>query len=122
MFDHVFLNASNKRKSEKFYTDALKTIGVKLRMSNPKYSAFGTANHYLFWLHQDKSGATRNMHLAFSAKTRAAVRAFYTAAMANGGKSNGEPGLRPEFEANYYAAYVLDPDGNNVEVVCYAKK
>lgn len=123
MFDHIFLNVSNKTKSTKFYKAALSALGIKLQMNDETYSAFGTKSRRLFWLHQEvKSGATRNMHLAFDAKTRKAVQHFYKAALANGGKSNGEPGSMPDRGKHCYGAYVFDPDGNNIEVVCYAKE
>jgi catechol 2,3-dioxygenase-like lactoylglutathione lyase family enzyme len=123
MFDHVFLNVSNRRKSTRFYQRALKVLGVKLQLDDGNYTAFGTSDHYLFWLHQEgKRNATRKMHLAFTAKTRKAVDRFFEAALKNGGKSNGEPGPRPEHGETAYAAFVLDPDGNNIEAVCYKKE
>ncbi|MFL5814359.1 MAG: VOC family protein [Bdellovibrionia bacterium] len=120
MFDHVFLNVSDKEKSSKFYTAILKALGVGPQLDTEQYTAYGTDESYLFWLHAEGSeGATRNMHLALSAPSRKSVDEFYRAGLASGGKSNGEPGLRPEHGESYYAAFLLDPDGNNIEAVCY---
>jgi predicted lactoylglutathione lyase len=123
MFNHVFLNVSNLKKSKKFYSENLKTLGVKVQFDDGSYVAYGTKkNHYLFWLHgSEKKDVTQKMHLAFSAKTKKAVDEFYRVALVHGGKSNGLPGKRAEYGPNYYSGYVIDPDGNNIEAV-YDKK
>jgi catechol 2,3-dioxygenase-like lactoylglutathione lyase family enzyme len=120
MFDHVMINVSDKAKSKAFYIAALKVLGIEMRLDEGAYVAFGPKGRYLFWLNQsEKSKASERVHLAFSADSRAHVNDFHNAGLATGGRSNGEPGLRIEHGPNYYAAFVLDPDGNNIEAVCY---
>ena len=117
MFDHVLLNVSNRMQSMKFYTSVLQILGIKALYDKDEYTAYGT-DSFLFWLHEsEKEDVTRKLHLAFSADSRKQVEEFYQTALAAGGQSNGAPGLR-EHGPKYYAAYVLDFDGNNIEVVC----
>ncbi len=73
-----------------------------------------------FWIGEAPTTGDSHVHVAFVAKTRADVDAFYQASLADGGKDNGAPGLRPHYHVNYYGAFVLDPDGNNIEAVCHA--
>jgi catechol-2,3-dioxygenase len=116
MFDHVLLNVSSRKESMKFYTPVLQVLGIKAMYDQDEYTAYGTHSFH-FWLHQsNKEDVTRKMHLAFSADSRKQVDEFYQAALAAGGRSNGAPGLR-EHGPNYYAAYVLDFEENNIEVV-----
>ena len=82
------------------------------------HAGFGPAGRPHFWIGTGKPVKDR-VHLAFVAKDRAAVRAFYDAALKAGGTDNGPPGLRPHYHANYYGAFVLDPDGHNIEAVCH---
>jgi catechol-2,3-dioxygenase len=117
MFDHVLLNVSSRKESMKFYSPVLQTLGIKALYDQDDYAGYGTDGPG-FWLHESqKSDVTRKAHLAFSADTRKQVEEFYRAALAAGGQSNGAPGLR-EYGPKYYAAYVLDLEGNNIEVVC----
>lgn len=117
MFDHVLLNVSNRIESMKFYTPVLQILGIKALYDQDEYTAYGTDSLH-FWLHEsEKEDVTRKMHLAFSADSRTQVEEFYQTALAVGGQSNGAPGLR-EHGPKYYAAYVLDFEGNNIEVVC----
>ena len=117
MFDHVLLNVSSRIESMKFYTPVLQILGIKALYDQDEYTAYGTDSFH-FWLHEsEKEDVTRKMHLAFSADSRKQVEEFYQTALAAGGQSNGAPGLR-EHGAKYYAAYVLDFEGNNIEVVC----
>jgi predicted lactoylglutathione lyase len=117
MFDHVLLNVSNRIESMRFYTPVLQTLGITVLYDRDKYSAYGTDSFH-FWLHEsEKQDVTRKAHLAFSAGSRKQVDEFYQTALASGGKSNGAPGLR-EHGPEYYAAYVLDLEGNNIEAVC----
>jgi predicted lactoylglutathione lyase len=122
MFDHVFMNVSDKKKSTKFYSAALGVLGIEAQLEDKKYTAYGPKGRFLFWLNQADKGATKNMHLAFDAESREQVHEFYKAALRNGGKSNGEPGPRPQHGEHYFAAFVFDPDGNNIEAVCYKKE
>jgi catechol-2,3-dioxygenase len=117
MFDHVLLNVSSRRESMKFYTPVLQVLGIKALYDQDKYTAYGTDSFH-FWLHESESkDVTRRAHLAFSAGSRKQVDEFYQTALAAGGQSNGAPGLR-EHGPNYYAAYVFDYEGNNIEAVC----
>lgn len=117
MFDHVMLNVSNRSKAMTFYTPVLAVLGIKALYDQGAYTAYGTCNMH-FWLREsDDKDVTRKAHLAVSASTPAQVDEFYKTALAAGGKSNGAPGLR-EHGPTYYAAYVLDLEGNNIEAVC----
>jgi catechol-2,3-dioxygenase len=117
MFDHVLLNVSNRIESMKFYTPVLQVLGIKALYDQDDYTAYGTDSFH-FWLRESENkGVTRKAHLAFSAGSRKQVDEFYQTALAVGGQSNGAPGLR-EHGPKYYAAYALDLEGNNIEVVC----
>jgi catechol 2,3-dioxygenase-like lactoylglutathione lyase family enzyme len=117
MFDHVLLNVSNRKESMKFYTPVLRILGIKALYDQDEYTAYGT-DRFHFWLHEsEEQDVTRKAHLAFSAGSREQVDKFYQTGLAAGGQSNGAPGLR-EHGPKYYAAYVLDSEGNNIEVVC----
>jgi catechol 2,3-dioxygenase-like lactoylglutathione lyase family enzyme len=118
MIDHVTANVSDFEQAKSFYGQALAPLGYSLAMEFPGAAGFGSAEGIPdFWIgSSDERGAT---HVAFSATDRATVDAFYEAATSAGGKDNGAPGLRPHYHENYYAAYVHDPDGNNIEVVCH---
>jgi predicted lactoylglutathione lyase len=117
MFDHVLLNVSNRKESMKFYSPVLQILGIKALYDQNEYTAYGT-DRFHFWLHEsEEQDVTRKAHLAFSAGSREQVDKFYQTALTAGGQSNGAPGLR-EHGPKYYAAYVLDFEGNNIEVVC----
>jgi catechol 2,3-dioxygenase-like lactoylglutathione lyase family enzyme len=117
MFDHILLNVSSREESMKFYTPALQVLGIKALYDQGKYTGYG-ADSLQFWLHESgNNDVTRKAHLAFQADSRKQVDEFYQVALAAGGQSNGAPGLR-EHGPKYYAAYVLDLEGNNIEAVC----
>lgn len=125
MFDHLGYDISNLEKSKDFYVAALKPLGISIimeltpEMTGGNYHGYGMGvDRPQFWIGVGHKAAT-GVHVAFAAKTRSDVDAFYTAAMAAGGKDNGAPGLRPHYHENYYGAFVLDPDGHNVEAVCH---
>ncbi len=121
MFDHVALSVGDYEASRAFYEAALAPLGhgVVMQSDNEggKVTGFGDGQTD-FWL-GDGGPLTGRFHVAFRAPDRAAVDAFYAAAMAAGGLDNGPPGLRAHYHPHYYAAFVLDPDGNNVEAVCH---
>ena len=127
MIDHMTILVSDYRRSVKFYLRALKPLGyaMTLELDDVTYpqlpSAFfaglGAAGKADLWLRP--STVLAPTHVAFRAESRAVVDAFYKEALAAGGTSNGEPGLRPVYDANYYAAFVLDPDGYNIEAVSH---
>ena len=118
MIDHVAAKISDIEQGKSFYSNALAPLGYSVQMEFPDAAGFGTGEGIPdFWIGtNEERGAT---HVAFSAKDRAAVDAFYEAAMAAGGKDNGAPGLRPHYHENYYGAFVHDADGNNIEAVCH---
>ncbi len=121
MIDHIGLSVSDYEASKAFYLAALGPLGYELVMEVPQAgpaAGLGAAGKPDLWI--AGSGATTPpTHIAFRARDRAAVRAFYEAARAAGGRDNGAPGLRPAYHPNYYGAFVLDPDGHNVEAVCH---
>ena len=125
MIDHMSLVVSDYEKSKAFYAQALAPTGhakvVELAAARPGQSpsaGFCHADGSDLWISQ---GAPRTtpIHIAFRVPTRAAVDAFHQAAVAAGGKDNGAPGLRVKYHPHYYGAYVLDPDGHNIEAVCH---
>jgi catechol 2,3-dioxygenase-like lactoylglutathione lyase family enzyme len=120
MFDHIGIAVSSFDKSVRFYEAALVPLGFRLDAHDPKArsAGFGAPGAPAFWIGNGKPPGP--LHLAFQAKTRSAVRQFYEAALAAGGKDNGKPGLRENYGPTYYAAFVHDPDGHNVEAVCQA--
>lgn len=121
MIDHFMLMVKNKKTSQAFYEGLLKTLGHSLVHDDGPYAGFGRPGHVPFWLKQADPEVSSRVHVAFSTTSRSQVRKFYEAALSLGAKPNGEPGLRPDHGANYYAAYVYDLDGHNIEAVCYAK-
>jgi len=118
MFDHMGFGVSDIDESRKFFLQALAPLGVGLAMEGPNSVGLGRQGKPSMWLYAT-SAVTPPLHIAIAANTRADVDAFYQAAMAAGGKDNGAPGLRPHYHPNYYAAFVLGPDGHNVEAVCH---
>jgi catechol 2,3-dioxygenase-like lactoylglutathione lyase family enzyme len=118
VLDHVGIRVSDFEQSKRFFTEALSPLGYELIME-PSVSAagFGRQGKPDFWIGQGDRG--QPVHIAFAASDRATVDAFHEEALAAGGRNNGGPGLRPEYHPSYYAAYVFDPDGNNIEAVCH---
>jgi catechol 2,3-dioxygenase-like lactoylglutathione lyase family enzyme len=117
--DHIGLTVSDYDTARKFYVAALKPLGWKIDMEFDRAAGLGRDGKPYLWLFEGKKKTTPHVHLAFGAETRKAVQAFYRAAIKAGGKDNGKPGLRADYHPNYYAAFVLDPDGHNVEAVCH---
>jgi catechol 2,3-dioxygenase-like lactoylglutathione lyase family enzyme len=118
MFDHIGLGVSDYARSKAFFLAALQPLGIGIVMEGEHGLGIGPKGKPAFWLSQS-SGKPAPLHLAFTAENREQVRAFYSAAMAAGGKDNGGPGLRPHYHPNYYGAFVIGPDGHNVEAVCH---
>ncbi len=120
MLDHVSLGVSDFAASRRFYDQALAPLGLKVLMGDDAtFSGYGGAQPF-FWIGKPEAARTERVHVAFTASDRPTVDAFYRAAMGAGGRDNGGPGLRPQYHADYYGAFVLDPDGNNIEAVCHA--
>lgn len=125
MIDHTGIGVSDPKKSRLFYEKALASIGYRVLMEVPTEHTggimvvgMGVAPKPDFWLNEG-TPQTPRIHIAFAAENRRQVDEFYQAAIANGGTDNGPPGPRPHYHANYYGAFVLDPDGHNIEVVCH---
>lgn len=119
MFDHVVFGVSDYAASKAFYLAALAPLGIRLVAENAlgvEMCSDDECSLCLFPTHEKKPA---HLHLAFRADTRAQVDAFYHAALAAGGIDHGAPGLRVNYGPNYYAAFVIAPDGHNVEVVCH---
>jgi catechol 2,3-dioxygenase-like lactoylglutathione lyase family enzyme len=118
MIDHTGLTVSDVVRSKSFYRAALAPLGYAMLMEFEQFAGFGMPPKPDFWIGGGKPNDPA-VHVAFRAETRAAVDAFHRAALSAGARDNGPPGLRPHYHANYYAAFVLDPDGHNVEAVCH---
>lgn len=129
MIDHTGLTAVDYDRSKAFYSAALGAIGYALVMEVPAAltgttdtAGFGEPPKPDFWVARataTKPAHQPALHFAFRANTRAQVDAFYQAALQSGGKDNGGPGIREHYHPNYYSAFVFDPDGHNIEVVCH---
>jgi catechol 2,3-dioxygenase-like lactoylglutathione lyase family enzyme len=119
MIDHVTATVEDVEQAKSFYSKALEPLGYSLQMEFPGAAGFGSGEGIPdFWIgSNEERGAA---HVAFSAKDRATVDAFYAAATGAGGKDNGAPGVREHYHENYYAAFVHDADGNNLEAVCHS--
>jgi catechol 2,3-dioxygenase-like lactoylglutathione lyase family enzyme len=118
MFDHVGLRVKDLGASIRFYTSVLTPLGYVAGSQGDDYAGFGPVDQPGLWLHTSSAGS--GVHVALTAPSRAAVHAFHEAGLAAGGRDNGAPGPRPDYGATYYAAFLIDPDGNNVEAVCMA--
>ncbi len=128
MLDHIGIPVSDYARSLAFYRDALAPLGISLLMEvtpemtggNGSAAGFGSDGKPYFWFGDDGApGPGLHSHVAFAARSRAEVDAFHAAAIAAGGRDNGAPGLRPHYHPDYYGAFVLDPDGHNIEAVCH---
>ncbi len=124
MIDHTGLKVSDFAKSKAFYAAALAPLGYQVLFEadaaamGVDIAGLGVPPAMDFWLAGGEPNTPR-IHVAFAAQDRAQVDAFYQAALAAGGADNGAPGLRPQYHPNYYGAFVLDPDGHNIEAVCH---
>jgi catechol 2,3-dioxygenase-like lactoylglutathione lyase family enzyme len=128
MIDHLSTYTTDFPAAKRFYETVLATLGYSLNQEmvstwDPEWPsrricAFGPGKRTCLWLTEKREASTPR-HTAFVAKNRKAVDAFYQAALAIGAKDNGAPGPRPHYHEHYYGAFVLDPDGNNIEAVCH---
>jgi catechol 2,3-dioxygenase-like lactoylglutathione lyase family enzyme len=118
MFDHIGLKVKDLDASVHFYTAALDPLGYEVTSQDESSAAFGARGTYSLWLYADARLAHSLVHLAFTAGNRAAVDAFYREGLKARGRDNGSPGVRQDYSASYYAAFLFDPDGNNIEAVC----
>jgi catechol 2,3-dioxygenase-like lactoylglutathione lyase family enzyme len=118
MFDHIGFGVTDYAASKAFFLQALEPLGVGVVMEGPYGVGLGQKNKPSLWMYPTTEKPAR-LHLAFAAADRRQVDEFYRAALDAGGKDNGPPGLRPHYHPNYYAAFVIGPDGHNVEAVCH---
>jgi catechol 2,3-dioxygenase-like lactoylglutathione lyase family enzyme len=126
--DHIGINTTDFDRAKAFYGKALAPLGIALVMEYGKAAGFGRDGKPDFWIGQGATSFQKPEHLAhitpvhvaFVARSRAEVDAFFAAALAAGGRDNGKPGLRPEYHPGYYGAFVIDPDGHNVEAVTHS--
>ena len=129
MIDHITLNVSDLEKSKAFYAAALATLKMRVNFGGAEEGFYGfgvdaspefeiAPGRFFIGQSDDAHPVAPSVHIAFRAKDHDAVIAFHRAALAAGGKDNGAPGIRPEYAATYFAAFVFDPDGNNIEAVC----
>ena len=123
MFDHVKFGTSDYAASKAFFLKALEPLGVTVvREWPPNGVELSQPNGNVSLCLFQTSEKPAHLHLAFVARNRRAVDAFYRAALESGGKDNGAPGLRPHYHPNYYAAFVICPDGHNIEAVCHERE
>jgi catechol 2,3-dioxygenase-like lactoylglutathione lyase family enzyme len=122
MIDHMTLRVRDYPKSKAFYTAALAPLGYEMLMEWEGFSGFGINKKPDFWLAAAEDRKYSQLHIAFRAKSRKAVQEFYDAAIKAGAKDNGGPGLRADYHPNYFGAFVLDPDGHNIEACCHDKE
>jgi len=121
MLDHVGFTVSDYARSRDFYAEALAPLGLTLLLEPaPDVGGFGEGQKPFFWIDARRSAAITGLHVAFAVDRRETVDAFHAAALAAGATDNGAPGVREIYHPGYYGAYVLDPDGNNIEAVCHA--
>jgi catechol 2,3-dioxygenase-like lactoylglutathione lyase family enzyme len=120
--DHVGLDVSDYAASKAFYESALTPLGMRLMMEPvPNVGGFGD-DFPFFWIAERGRGPDSGTHVAFTVEDHATVDAFHEAALAAGGRDNGGPGIREIYHPSYYGAFILDPDGNNVEAVCHGER
>ena len=120
MLDHVTIGVTDVERSKKFYDRALRPLGIaRLYAEAEEYAGYGISPKAFFWIGLRDTSQTGS-HIAFTAQDRATVDRFHAEAIAAGGRDNGQPGIRPDYHPDYYGAFVLDPDGHNIEAVCHA--
>jgi catechol 2,3-dioxygenase-like lactoylglutathione lyase family enzyme len=123
MIDHISLRVSDFQRSKAFYEKALAPLGYTMVFSNDmeQYAGFAGPDRERIWIGHREGASPGYAHVAILAKDRATVREFYDEAIKAGGRDNGGAGPRPQYSPTYYGAFVLDPDGHNIEAVCFAK-
>jgi catechol 2,3-dioxygenase-like lactoylglutathione lyase family enzyme len=121
MLDHVTIGVTDIERSKAFYDSALRPLGIeRLYGDGDAFAGYGANRKAFFWIGRRDASQT-GAHIAFTAADRETVDLFYATALLAGGRDNGPPGLRPHYHADYYGAFVLDPDGHNIEAVCRQK-
>jgi catechol 2,3-dioxygenase-like lactoylglutathione lyase family enzyme len=117
VFDHVIIDVADLERARSFYARALVPLRYEIVMESDGRYAFGRNGRPDFWIADRDTGDASGVHLAFAADDHAAVDAFHREAIAAGARDNGPPGIRPDYHSTYYAAFVLDPHGHNIEAV-----
>ena len=120
MYDHIGLKVTSIDASVRFYRAALGVLGHVLHSQDETSASFGPPGAPAFWLYQAPSPVSPGIHVAFRAPERNAVDRFHKVGLEAGGRDHGAPGVRADYGEHYYAAFLIDPDGNNVEAVCHA--
>lgn len=118
IIDHIGITVKNYTKSKKFYVDLLVSIDIVLVMEYQGWAGFGRNNKPEFWITENNK-LDSALHIAFGAENREKVRNFYDTAIKLGEKDNGAPAIRDKYHQNYYGAFIIDHDGNNIEAVCH---
>jgi catechol 2,3-dioxygenase-like lactoylglutathione lyase family enzyme len=120
MLDHAGFGVSDYQLSKAFYESLLAPLGVTLLMEpREKAAGFGRDGRPFFWIEERPPAVKGGLHIAFAVEERETVHAFHSGGLEAGGADNGAPGLRKVYHPHYYGAYILDPDGNNIEAVCH---
>jgi catechol 2,3-dioxygenase-like lactoylglutathione lyase family enzyme len=119
MYDHIGLRVKDIDAAARFYAAVLAPLGFVAGSSGEGYAGFGPKDAPALWLHANKDGTGTGAHVCFSAPSRAAVDKFHAEGLKAGARDNGKPGLRTDYSPKYYAAFLIDFDGNNVEAVCH---
>jgi catechol 2,3-dioxygenase-like lactoylglutathione lyase family enzyme len=119
VLDHIGFNVTDFPKAKDFLVRALQPLGIGITAEGEGWAMIGRQGEGQLWF-GSFGNSPGPIHVAFAAKSREEVRRFHEAALAAGGKDNGAPGLRPQYHANYYGAFVIGPDGHNIEAVCHA--
>ncbi|MGH8456940.1 MAG: VOC family protein [Stenotrophobium sp.] len=122
MFDHIGLKVKDLAASVRFYKAALAPLGFTLCSQDGAGAGFGPAGAPSLWLYAGGNAANHGVHVAFHAAGHGAVNDFHRDGLKAGGRDHGHPGLRADYSPDYYAAFLLDPDGNNVEAVCMSQE
>ena len=119
MYDHIGLKVRSLPAAGEFYRRVLAPLGHVPGGAGEGYAGFGPKNEPALWLYEHAGDTGPGSHVAFRAPSREAVQRFHAEGLAAGGRDNGGPGLRADYSPSYYAAFLIDPDGNNVEAVCF---
>jgi len=122
MLDHVTIGVSDTERSKTFYDRVLRPLGItRLYAEGEAFAGYGISPKAFFWIGVRDTPQT-GAHVAFTAQDRTIVDQFHREAIAAGGRDNGQPGIRRHYHSNYYGAFVLDPDGHNIEAVCHSPR
>ena len=121
IIDHIGIAISDYDQSKEFYTKVLAPLNIKLVVEDQGWAGFGKNGKPDFWFGTDEK-IQSPMHIVFIAESREKVNQFYEAAIAVGAKDNGKPGIREIYHSDYYGAFVIDPDGHNIEAVCHREE